>query len=403
MVAKEFANSRLEEPALGVTRTQNELAALIRLDLEEKVLELRIVKDPAPERGPFHGRKVPFGNWYTEDADAIWFIEFRFRRSFAVILLLTFGCALLPGLAAFWVWRGPHVAVDSHSEPPDLSLPEVAVLRDGAVGSTRWAFAAVIVRLARDGHCTLVRTRKRRWLRTGPAVTVNLHADPRRLSAFEQTALRQFGRHDTLGGFGFAGSTFRRRTLRDVRADLVERGWLADRHRRSNTCLALGLVLLGVSVFGLTGEMSLFASAAGAGLGVGSLIAASVRYPLTRDGARRRAAHRAYAEERRDRVHALLSDCPEEAVAVPWDPLPALVLERIGTPGWLRAVAVRFAAAGEKHDDGAPDWIRDEVDGTESVADACRTIAFALERAGAHTTLAERLRPGLLGGRSRSE
>jgi hypothetical protein len=67
------------------------------------------------------------------------------------------------------------------------------VLRDGAIGATRWAFAALVVKLARDGHCTLARTRRRRWLRTAPVVVADLHADPTELSPFEQTVLRQLG------------------------------------------------------------------------------------------------------------------------------------------------------------------------------------------------------------------
>jgi hypothetical protein len=297
-----------------------------------------------------------------------------------VVLVLTFGLALLPGVAAFWVWRGPRVEVGSRGDPSGRSLPEIAVLRDGAVGATRWAFAALVVKLARDGHCTLVRTRKRLWLRTGPAFTVDLHADPRTLSPFEQTALRQLGRHDTLGGFGFAGSTFRRRTLRDVRADLIERGCLTDRARRSNVCLALGLVLLTGSGVGVLAGSFLLVAAAGAGLGMGSLLAALPRYPATDEGARRRAAHRAYAGRQRDRIRALLAEdsgCAEEVFL---DVLPALVLDRIATPRWLIGVADSFDEA-----DGArpaPDWIRDEIAPIASMADACRTLAHVLRAMG---------------------
>lgn len=306
-----------------------------------------------------------------------------------MVLFLTGGLALLPGLVAFLVWRGPRVDVEPPSEPPDAQLPEMAVLRDGAVGATRWAFAALIVKLARDGHCTLVRTRKRRWLRPGPALTVDLHAAPTALSALEQTVLRQLGRHDTLGGFGFAGSTFRRRTLRDVRAHLVEHGWLADCSQRSNACLALGVVLLCVGVFGPGGGLPLLAAAAGAGLGAGSLIAAGVRYPVTEAGARRRAAHRAHAEQRRGEIRTQLSDQPGQAVGTLMGVLPALVLERIATPHWLETVANRLDA--ESSSLSAPDWIRDEIDGIGSLADACRTLAHVLRALGARAPLPERL------------
>jgi len=306
-----------------------------------------------------------------------------------VALFLTFGLALLPGVAAFWLWRGPRGTAPSASGPPDASLPELAVLRDGAVGATRWAFAALVVKLARDGHCTLIRTRKRRWLRTAPTLTVDLHANLPALSLFEQTALRQLGRHGTLGGFGFAGSTFRRRTLRDVRANLIERGWLMDRQRRSNGCLALGLALLGGAVFGPFAELSLLAATGSAGMGVGSLIAAGVRYPVTEAGARRRAAHRAYAERQRDRLRTHLPDHPDRAADVLLESLPVLVLERIATPRWLRLVADRLADASAER--RAPDWVRDEVDGTKSLADACRTLAHVLRALGARTPLSGRL------------
>jgi hypothetical protein len=277
------------------------------------------------------------------------------------------------------------VEAEPRNAPPDRSLPEIAVLRDGAVGATRWTFAALVVKLARDGHCTLVRTRKRRWVRTGPAFTVDLHADLPTLSPFEQTALRQLGRHDTLGGFGFAGSTFRRRTLRDVRADLVERGGLADRSRRSNACLSLGLVLVAGSGGAALASLSAVGVAAGMGLGMGSLVAAIA-------GARRRALHRAYAERQRDRVRAHLPDQPERAVEILLDALPGLVLERIATPRWLRAVADRLEGA--PAETRAPDGVRDEEDGIASGADACRTLARVLRALGARTPLWGRLRSG---------
>jgi hypothetical protein len=309
------------------------------------------------------------------------------------LLVLTFGLAVLPGLALFYHRRGPRVTVKSPAGPPAESLPEVAVLRDGAVGATRWAFAALLVKCARDGHCTLVREQKRRWVRTAPALTVDLHADLQALSSFEQTALRQVGRHDTLAGFGFAGSTFRRRTLRDVRADLVERGWLADRSQRSNGCLALGLVLLSVGLLGAAGGLPVLGAAASAGLGTGALIAACVRYPVTEAGAQRRAAHRAYAERQRARIRDALPDAPERAAAVLREALPALVLERIATPRWLVAAADRFEAA--TVEGPPPDWFRDEVDGIASFPDACRALASVLRTMNACASLSGwRSRPG---------
>jgi hypothetical protein len=297
-----------------------------------------------------------------------------------ILPVLAFVLGLLPGVVAVYLGRGPGASAASTPTRPEASLAEVATLRDGAMGATRWAFAALVLRLARDGHCTLVRTRRRRWLRTRPVVAVDLHADPTALSAFEQTVLRQLGRHDTLDGFGFAGSTFRRRTLRDVRADLIERGCLADRARRSNVCLALGLVLLTGSGVGVLAGSFLLVAAAGAGLGMGSLLAALPRYPATDEGARRRAAHRAYAGRQRDRIRALLAEdsgCAEEVFL---DVLPALVLDRIATPRWLIGVADSFDEA-----DGArpvPDWIRDEIAPIASMAEACRTLAHVLRAMG---------------------
>jgi hypothetical protein len=298
-----------------------------------------------------------------------------------ILLLLTFVLGLLPGVVAVYLGRGPDAPVSPTPTRPEASLAEVATLRDGAMGATRWAFAALVLRLARDGHCTLVRTRRRRWLRTRPVVAVDLHADPTVLSAFEQTVLRQLGRHDTLDGFGFAGSTFRRRTLRDVRADLVARGWLADRRRRSNACLAVGALLLGASGAGLWAGLPPVGAAAGAGLGLGALGATLVRYPITEAGARVRAAHRAYAEAQADRVRRALADDAERAAAGLIDALPALVLERIATPRWLRAVAARFEDAPDE--EPGPDWLRDEVDGLDSFADACRTLGAVVAALGA--------------------
>jgi uncharacterized protein (TIGR04222 family) len=259
------------------------------------------------------------------------------------------------------------------------SLPAAAVLRDGAVGATRWAFAALAGQLARDGYCTLVRTEQRRWVRPVPVATVELHADPTALSQLEQTILRQLGRHDTLDGFGFAGSTFRRRTLRDVRADLVNRGWLADRARRSTVCLLLGAAVFAASGVGLAGGLPLLWSAGGLGFGLGGLLAASVRYPVTEAGARMRAAHRVHAERQRARIEAHLSDAPQHAMALLVEALPSLVLERVATPRWLRAVA----GAVEGKETTRLNWVRDEVGTSSSCADDLRTLAAILRALGA--------------------
>lgn len=296
-------------------------------------------------------------------------------------LLLAVALGLLPGvIAALW-WWGPTAAPTGAEAPPDVSIAEAAVLRDGAVGATRWAFAALACRLAREGHCTLGRTRRRRWVAPAPVATVELHADPTALSSFEQTVLRQLGRHDTLDHFGFAGSTFRRRTLRDVRTDLVEKRWLSDCRRRSNACLLLGLALgVGSGVGGAAG-MPMFWAAGGIGLGLGGLGAASVRYPVTEVGARTRAGHRAHAERQRTRIEASLTEAPERAAAQLEDALPALVLERQATPRWLRIVADRFEAVGAVVE--APAWLQHNGDPLRSFAEFCRTLGSVLKAMGA--------------------
>jgi uncharacterized protein (TIGR04222 family) len=298
-----------------------------------------------------------------------------------ILPVLAFVLGLLPGVAAFYFGRGPRGEGDAGAGRPPVPLPEVAVLRDGAVGATRWAFAALVVKLARNGHCTLVRTRRRRWLRTGPVVAVDLHADPTACSPFEQAVLRQLARHDTLDGFGFAGSTFRRRTLRDVRADLIDRGWLADRRRRSTACLLGGGLLLGTSGAGLWGGLPPVGGAAGLGLGVGALAAGLVRYPVTDDGARIRAAHRAHAQRQWDRIRDRLPDDPARAASRLEAALPSLVLERLATPSALGALADRFDEAGPTAP--PPGWLRDEVDGLDTVADGCRALAAVLVALGA--------------------
>ena len=310
-----------------------------------------------------------------------------------VLFVLSLLVGLVPGVAVWACARSPRAEgdeKDARTEPPTPPLPEIAVLRDGAVGATRWAFAALVVKLARDGHCTLVRTRRRRWLRSGPVVVADLHADPTALSPLEQTVLRQLGRHDTLNGFGFAGSTFRRRTLRDVRADLVERGWLADRREASNALLALALLLVGVGGgAALLGGGGALVTALLVGGGLGCTMGAIPRYPVTEAGAQHRAAHRAHAERRRDCIQAHLPDDPARAAAVLREALPALVLDRIATPRWLTAVADRLESTAG--DGPPPDWIRDDIDGVASRADACRILARVLQALGARSPIAERL------------
>jgi hypothetical protein len=190
--------------------------------------------------------------------------------------------------------------------------------------------------------------------------------------------LRQLGRHDTLDGFGFAGSTFRRRTLRDVRADLVERGWLIDRRRRSNGGFVLGVALLSTA---LVAGLSSFMGTAAAGLGVGALLGALPRFPRTEAGMRQRAAHRADAQRQYDDLQEQLSHAHEQAAARLVEVLPHLVLERILTPRMLKAIADQMDAAEEHRP--APEWIRDEREEISSFADGCRRLGGLLTSLGA--------------------
>jgi hypothetical protein len=117
------------------------------------------------------------------------------------------------------------------------------------------------------------------------------------------------------------------------------------------------------------------------GLGGGGLLAAVRRSPLTEPGARHRTAHRAYAERQRDRVSTYLSDAPASAASLLLDALPHLVLERIATPTWLETVADRFDDATAQPE--PPGWLRNEVDGLDTFADACRTLGAVLTALGA--------------------
>lgn len=80
-----------------------------------------------------------------------------------------------------------------------------------------------------------------------------------------------------------------------------------------------------------------------------------------------------------------MPDRPEQAADGLVEHLPALILERIATPHWLRAVAERLARAGTQR--SAPEWVRDEIDRVETLADACRIVGFALDELGARTPL----------------
>lgn len=261
---------------------------------------------------------------------------------------------------------------------------------DGVVGATRWAFAALVCRLAQDGHCTLIRTCKQRWLTAGPVITVDLHADPTSLSPIEETILRQLVRHDTLEGFGFAGSTFRRRTLREVRSDLIDRGWLEDQPSSSNALLALGAGLLTGAVICATADIALLVPAALSGLGTGNLVAAGIRCPLTTAGARRRAAHQGYAVHSATRIQKHLSENPERAAALLLGDLPHLILQRWATPQRLRAVADRCDACDVALK--GPDWIQSDGGERQPFADFCRDLAAVLAALGARTPLRSRLR-----------
>jgi hypothetical protein len=92
-----------------------------------------------------------------------------------------------------------------------------------------------------------------------------------------------------------------------------------------------------------------------------------------------RAAHRAHAERQRARIEDHLSDAPQQALDMLVEALPALVLERIATPRWLRAVADAVEGAEAMR----LDWVRGEVEPRSSCADDLRALAAILRALGA--------------------
>jgi hypothetical protein len=114
---------------------------------------------------------------------------------------------------------------------------------------------------------------------------------------------------------------------------------------------------------------------------VGALGAALARYPVTAAGARVRAAHRAHAARQWTRIRDRLPDAPARAASCLEAALPALVLERLATPSALNGLADRFDEATPTRP--PPNWLRDEVDGLDTFADACRTLGAVLAALGA--------------------
>ena len=298
-----------------------------------------------------------------------------------MIVLLAVGLGLLLGLGGLWVRCGPRPAA-SPEVVKRLPLPEAAVLRDGTLGHTRWAFAAVLLQLARDGHCTLRIRTQRRWLRPMPVVTIEPHADLPALSPFEQTVLRQLLRHDSVDGFGFAGSTFRRRTLRAVRGTLVARGWVADRRRAST--LLWGGAVLGVGAAGLlagTGVGPRWAPAVLAGLGMAGTLAALPRFPQTKAGAAALAGHETAVQAQRDHITDTASSQPTSAARRLRAALPALVLTRQARPRWLHLVATSLDSASDAP--SPPSWVQHNGEPPATWAEAVQHIGTVLRAMGA--------------------
>ncbi|RME44498.1 MAG: DUF2207 domain-containing protein, partial [Chloroflexi bacterium] len=139
---------------------------------------------------------------------------------------------LIPGLIAFFRWRGPQLRLTA-MDRPDVSLPRAAVLLNGTSAAGQRAFAAVVFDLAARGHLTLRRVKHKTWIFSQKRVEVDFHEDPGDLSPFERELIDELRDYETLEEFGLRASSFRSETLKEIYNDLVEEGYLENHMTRS--------------------------------------------------------------------------------------------------------------------------------------------------------------------------
>lgn len=305
----------------------------------------------------------------------------------ALGLLGLFLLGLLPGglVAA----KGWHARPDTRTLPrpgaPDAPMEVAHYLAHGPQYWSARIFPAVLIDLARRGEVTLRRTpvaatddseraggrgRSDDSQATEPDeeeehLTVRVHSDPGRMSAFESRFLDELKGYESFEDFQEEGSTFRRDARKATSRSLVQEGYVEDRTTRTAIFTALAAVALGGGILALILRPDgvgpgLFAMGMGGALGF--LVVALLRHPRTSRGSGIRRDTRSFLNETRTAVEEERDRDPGAAARRLADHLHWMLLDPGITGAWMERLRKAVEEEGGQLD--LPPWLEGAVGST---------------------------------------
>jgi hypothetical protein len=271
--------------------------------------------------------------------------------AFALFLL-----GLVPGIRAYRSDRNPREPeAGPDAEAPDLPLPEASFLANEGVYWTTRTFPAVLVRLARRGEVTLERVREtkadpRWWEGEGERerLKVEVNSRPEELTPFEQAFLAELSEHDSFHEFLADATRFRRQARREMREELVERGFMVDlRPRSGSRLMTAALIAIGATVLAILapGVSAVWIVSLGLGGAIGFLVAATRRFRMTERGVRAQARVRSFQKRVRDEVLDAAERDPPAATSLLAEHLEWVLLD-LGAFAWMHRLKRALEKAG---------------------------------------------------------
>lgn len=289
------------------------------------------------------------------------------------------------GVALNLRWKGAHAKQEATRPPPDVSLPNGAVLLEQTATPL---FTAVLFDLARRGHLTLRHDEEAGWVGTSEVVRIDLHPSPDDLSDFEADVVERIEGHDTVKELWRQSSSFRQKQYRAARERVVEAGWM-EAHRRRSTLSFMGagaLVIAGVVLGAATSGLGTVLVVAGSlGGALGAVIAGTRRYVFTEAGARRVAALRSFLDHEKEAVDRLRETDPARAAERLADALPWLMYHDDVSSAWLEEVEDALSDASSAPDlpDGFVSLVRADEAGPAATFVPIVAVVNGMESSGA--------------------
>jgi hypothetical protein len=246
--------------------------------------------------------------------------------------ILLFLATLISGIVMAVRRRGPRLEPRRHLEPGE-DIPRSAVLLFRGPPGWERAFPATVFDLAGRGVITLERVDHGKGLfRTKKIHLRRVPESEEPLTAFEEALLTEIEGLENLNEFASKGRRFRSETMKSLRDQMVEEGYLEDLRSTVIPAIWIGSLSLAVglaaAVIGAVYRPWLLVVAGLAlGIGLGGLSVGTVRYRRTRRGAESLAVLEGYLEQIREDLKHQLKMAPIQAAEFLFENLPWLALD----------------------------------------------------------------------------